>query len=158
MGLYTKIIDLQKLRLAWKQVYKKRPKEGVDEISCEEFEAGQENYLKALAMELLEHTYECHPVRLVPLYKEEKVRYVSLYCMRDKVVQCSAAAELANLYEPFFLKAAMLIAAESLHSMRHRISALISKRLVNAGCYRRISILFLTAYCRITCLVNYAEK
>ncbi len=103
MGLYTKIADLQKLRIAWKQVYKKRPKEGVDEISCEEFEAGRENYLKVLAMELRDHTYECQPVRLAPLYKEEKVRYISLYCMRDKVVQCSAA-ELANLYEPFFSK------------------------------------------------------
>ncbi|MCD7883630.1 MAG: CRISPR-associated primase-polymerase type A1 [Lachnospiraceae bacterium] len=102
MGLYTKIIDLQKLRLAWKQVFRNRPKEGIDQVTCDSFEADKENQLKLLAVQLRDHTYECQPVRLCPLYKGEKVRYISLYCMRDKVVQLSIANELSNIYEKSF--------------------------------------------------------
>ncbi|MCD7715326.1 MAG: CRISPR-associated primase-polymerase type A1 [Lachnospiraceae bacterium] len=102
MGLYTKIIDLQKLRLAWKQVYKNKPKEGIDEVTCDAFEEDKDNQLKLLAAQLQDHSYECQPVRLCPLYKGEKVRYISLYCMRDKVVQNSLANELSGIYEGQF--------------------------------------------------------
>ncbi|MCD7866785.1 MAG: hypothetical protein LUG62_00980 [Clostridiales bacterium] len=102
MGLYTKIIDLQKLHLVWKQVYRNRPAEGVDHVTCDIFENDRENELKLLAAQLREHTYECQPVRLCPLYKGEKVRYISLYCMRDKVVQLSVVNELSRLYEGKF--------------------------------------------------------
>lgn len=99
MSLYNKIIDLQKLQKSWKQVYKNKPGEGIDGISCEEFEDEKNIFLKELWTELSEHTYECHPVRLVPIYKGEKVRYISMYTMRDKVVQNSLAKELSLIYE-----------------------------------------------------------
>lgn len=102
MSLYNKIIDLQKLNYAWKQVYKNKPKEGVDSISCEEFEGDKDNQLKILWSELKNHSYKCMPVQLIPLYKGEKLRYISLYTMRDKVVQYSLAKELSNLYEQNF--------------------------------------------------------
>ncbi|MDO4340869.1 MAG: hypothetical protein Q4C91_22775 [Eubacteriales bacterium] len=62
MALYSKIIDLQKLQNAWKQVYKNKPKEGVDSVTCEEFEADKDARLKALWKELVNHTYTCMPV------------------------------------------------------------------------------------------------
>lgn len=99
MSLYNKIIDLQKLQKSWKQVYKNKPGEGIDGVSCEEFEDEKNIFLKELWTELSEHTYECHPVRLVPIYKGEKVRYISMYTMRDKVVQNSLAKELSLIYE-----------------------------------------------------------
>lgn len=102
MSLYNKIIDLQKLSYAWKQVYKNKPKEGVDSISCEQFEMDKENQLKTLWNELKNHDYQCMPVQLIPLYKGEKLRYIGLYTMRDKVVQYSLAKELNNLYEQNF--------------------------------------------------------
>lgn len=99
MSLYNRIIDLQKLQSSWRQVYKNKPGEGVDGITCEEFEADKDSSIKELWKELKENTYKCQPVRLVPLYKGEKVRYISMYTMRDKIVQHSIARELGNLYD-----------------------------------------------------------
>lgn len=102
MSLYGKIIDLQKLNNAWSQVYRNKPKEGVDYVTCEEFEKEKMRYIKELWNELVDHTYVCQPVQLIPLYKGEKVRYISLYTMRDKVIQCSIARELTNIYDGHF--------------------------------------------------------
>ena len=99
MSLYNKITDLQKLQNAWKDVYKNKPKEGVDGVTYEEFEADRDRNIKQLWNELVNHSYECLPVQIVPIYKGEKVRYISLYSMRDKVVQNSVARELTQLYE-----------------------------------------------------------
>lgn len=99
MSLYNRIIDLQKLQSSWQQVYKNKPSEGIDGITCEEFEADKDCFIKELWKELRENIYKCHPVKLVPLYKGEKVRYISMYTMRDKIVQHSIARELGNLYD-----------------------------------------------------------
>ena len=79
MTLYNKIIDQQKLQNAWRQVYKNKPKEGVDFVTCEEFEEDKKNKIKELWMELSQQTYECMPVQLIPIYKGEKMRFISLY-------------------------------------------------------------------------------
>lgn len=102
MSLYNKIIDQQKLQNAWRQVYKNKPKEGVDYVTCEEFEEDKKNKIKELWMELSQQTYECMPVQLIPIYKGEKMRFISLYTMRDKVVQHSLAKELSVIFEPDF--------------------------------------------------------
>lgn len=99
MSLYTRIIDLQKLGEAWKRVRKNHPSAGVDEVTCDDFETGSREYLKQLHIELKEQRYTSLPVKLVPIYKGEKVRQVSLYCMRDKVVQQSIAQELVKMYD-----------------------------------------------------------
>ena len=101
MSLYNKMIDLQKLQNAWRMVYKNKPKEGVDLVTYEEFEQEKTQQIKSLWKELAEHTYQCQPVHLVPLYKGEKVRYITLYTMRDKVIQYSIARELSAIYEPY---------------------------------------------------------
>ena len=130
MSLYNKIIDLQKLQSAWRDVLKNKPKEGVDCITYEMFEENKKEYLKELWEELVNHTYECLPVQLVPLYKGEKVRYISLYCMRDKVVQNSISRELSLLYEAEF--------SDSVYAYRRGKSALqaaqvIEKNIVKTG-------------------------
>lgn len=99
MGLFTKVIDQQKLAEAWNRVKRNKPAAGVDEISWEDFDGEWKQNIKQLNMELAGHTYESLPVRLVPLYKGEKVREVSLYAMRDKVVQQSLASELVRMYD-----------------------------------------------------------
>lgn len=101
MSLFNKIIDIQKLIMAWKNVYKKRPKEGVDNVTCDQFNQNFKQYVKELHLELKEHRYECMPVKIIPLFKGEKVRYIGLYCMRDKVIQNSLAMELSKLCEPY---------------------------------------------------------
>lgn len=102
MSLYTKIIDLQKLHVAWEHVRKNKPAAGVDRVTYDAFDANIREELQQLRTELTEHRYECQPVRMVTIYKEQKAREIALFCMRDKVVQQSIASELAKKYEPFF--------------------------------------------------------
>ena len=100
MGLYSKITDLQKLSRAWEKVRSNNPSAGTDQISCAQFDANSRIELKQLNLELYNHEYRVRPVRLVSLEKEEKVREISLYTMRDKVVQTSIAQELSRISEP----------------------------------------------------------
>lgn len=101
MGLYTRIIDLQKLRAAWGKMRKNHATAGVDRVTSEQFDANSDEELKKLKRELETHTYETLPVRMVTIYKE-KAREIALYSMRDKVVQQSIAAELVSMYEKEF--------------------------------------------------------
>lgn len=99
MGIFTKVIDQQKLTEAWNRVKRNKPAAGVDEVSWEDFDVACKQNIRQLNIELLGHTYQSLPVRMVPVYKGEKVREVSLYSMRDKVVQQSLASELVRLYD-----------------------------------------------------------
>ncbi len=101
MGIFTKVIDQQKLTEAWNRVKRNKPAAGVDEVSWEDFDGTCKQNIRQLNIELAGHTYQSLPVRLVSLYKGEKVRTVSLYTMRDKVVQQSLASELVRLYDGF---------------------------------------------------------
>lgn len=118
MGIYSKTIDLQKLCSAWERVYKNRPAKGVDNITCEEFDANKKEELKQLQIELKEHRYEIQPVKKVTIYKDEKAREIAISSMRDKVVQQSVAAELSRIYEPYFSK--------SVYAYRSGYSALVA--------------------------------
>ena len=99
MGLYTKMIDLQKLGEAWKKVRTNKPAAGVDEVTYEEYDANVRENLKQLHLELVEGRYESLPVKLVDIYKGEKKRTISLFSMRDKVIQQSIASELLKMYD-----------------------------------------------------------
>lgn len=103
MGLYTKIIDIQKLMTAWQKVRKNKPAAGADNITFEQFEANHREELKQLNLDLKEHRYQPVPVKKIILYKGEKAREIALYSMRDKVVQQSVASELARLYDSYFV-------------------------------------------------------
>jgi len=102
MGLYNKVIDLQKLQEAWRRVIKNKPAAGVDHITYEDFERNKKEELRLLHDELVNHTYQARPVRSITLYQGEKARQLALYSMRDKVVQQSLANELNKLYEGSF--------------------------------------------------------
>lgn len=104
MGLYNKVIDLQKLYQAWEKVRRNKPAAGVDNVTYDQFETGKREELKQLNMELRNHSYHALPVRRAVIYKGEKAREIALYAMRDKVVQQSLAAELYKLYDHRFPK------------------------------------------------------
>lgn len=99
MSIYNKIIDLQKLEKAWQHVKKNKPAAGVDHVTVEQFDESRKESLKQLHMELAEHTYDSLPIKKIMLYKGEKAREITLYSMRDKVVQQSIAVELNKLYD-----------------------------------------------------------
>lgn len=102
MGIYGKVIDLQKLGAAWDHVRKNKPASGVDNVTYEDFESRRREELKQLNLDLVMHQYESLPVKIMSLYKGEKVRTIALFSMRDKVVQQSLASELGKIYEPAF--------------------------------------------------------
>lgn len=76
-----------------------KPASGVDEITYEEYDSEIRMNLKQLQLELIEHRYEPLPVKLVDIYKGEKKRTISLFSMRDKVVQQSITSELLKIYD-----------------------------------------------------------
>lgn len=102
MGIYSKIIDIQKLNQAWDRVKKNKPAAGVDHITAEQYEEARREEIKQLNMELSGHTYQALPVRQVVIYKGEKARTIALYAMRDKVVQQSIAVELNRKFDKMF--------------------------------------------------------
>lgn len=102
MSLYNKIIDLQKLNIAWSHVRKNHPACGADNISYEEFESNRKEELYRLHTELKNHKYESLPVKEVTIYKGEKARNIALFSMRDKVIQQSLADELSRIYDSRF--------------------------------------------------------
>lgn len=55
MGIYSKIVDLQKLGQAWDRVKRNKPASGVDHVTCEIFEERKREELRQLNVELLEH-------------------------------------------------------------------------------------------------------
>lgn len=122
MGIYSKIIDIQKLGQAWDRVRKNKPSPGVDHVTYEMFETRRKEELRQLNLELADHRYESLPVKLTNLYKGEKVRTIALFSMRDKVIQQSLAHELGRLYEPLF--------ANSTYAYRPGQSALEALKLI----------------------------
>lgn len=122
MGIYSKIIDIQKLNQAWDMVKRNKPACGVDNVTYEMFEERRREELRQLNLELAEHRYESLPVRVKNIYKGEKVRKIALFSMRDKVVQQSLAHELGRIYEPLF--------SESTYAYRPGQSALEALELI----------------------------
>ncbi|HCT91794.1 MAG TPA: hypothetical protein DF613_10530 [Lachnospiraceae bacterium] len=102
MSLYTKIIDRQKLSMAWDRVKKNRPACGVDNVTWEMYDNEKKENIRRLHVELAEHTYEPLPVKSVTIYKGEKAREIALYTMRDKNVQQAIAVELTRIYDHMF--------------------------------------------------------
>ena len=116
MSLYNKIIDLQKLNMAWQHVKRNHPADGVDNVTYEEFDEKKKVELYNLYLELKNHSYESLPAREVVMYKGTKARTIALFCMRDKVVQQSLAYELNQIYDDKF--------SESVYAYRTGKSAL----------------------------------
>ena len=106
MSIYSKIIDQQKLMAAWKKVVGNKPACGVDHVTWDEFEKNSRMEIRRLNAELKNHIYTVQPVKLVTLVKDDKMREISLYTMRDKVIQTSIAAELERWFEAGFSRCA----------------------------------------------------
>ena len=122
MSLYSKIIDIQKLQAAWRNVKKNKPARGVDDVTWEMFDNNIREELKQLNIELKNHEYHPFPVRMVNMYKEEKIRKIALFSMRDKVVQQATAQELTRIYDADF--------SENTYAYRPGKSALSAVKII----------------------------
>ena len=65
MGLYTKVIDLQKLEKAWNHVKKNHPAPGSDRVTWDVFEQNKKEEIKQLQLAILNGSYQVTPVKLV---------------------------------------------------------------------------------------------
>ena len=99
MGDYTRIIDLQNLQRAWEKVHTNHPAAGSDHISAEHFENRKKEYLYQLHVELKTGKYIPQVVKQIEIFKNGKARTISLFCMRDKVVQQSICTVLGTRIE-----------------------------------------------------------
>ena len=106
MSEYERVIGAKSLKNAWHKVRKNKPAAGVDDVTCDDYEENLKAELTQLHNELYEHTYQVMPVKLVKLVREEKLREVSLYTMRDKVVQAALSELLVGRYDDTFSECA----------------------------------------------------
>ena len=90
------------MNAAWGKARVNKPSAGVDGVTWDMYDSASADANKELCQELRDKTYECKPVKLVTIYKEDKERQIALYCMRDKVVQQSLAEELRRMYDGNF--------------------------------------------------------
>ena len=102
MGIYSRVIDAQNLRHAWEKVLRNKPASGADSVTYADFDNNLKAEISQLQCELQNHTYKVFPVKLVKLHKENKIREIALYSMRDKTVQVSLGNVLTDIYEDTF--------------------------------------------------------
>lgn len=118
MSLYTRIIDVQKMEMAWEKVRKNKPAAGIDNVTWEMYDENKKENIKQLNIELSNHEYRPLPVKIVKIYKGEKAREIALYSMRDKNVQQAISIELTKMYDNKF--------SECAFAYRHNKSALVA--------------------------------
>lgn len=143
MSLYSKIIDIQKLQAAWRNVKKNKPARGVDDVTWEMFDNNIREELKQLNLELKNHEYHPFPVRMVNMYKEEKIRKIALFSMRDKVVQQATAQELTRIYDADFSGKYLCLPTRKIGIVSGKNNRGYGrKRRISMGCKTRCPTLF----------------
>lgn len=98
------LFSMNALRRAWQQVRRNGNAAGSDGITLEQFEQKLNQSLSHLRQQLLDGTYQPVPVRRFYIKKASgKQRPISLWAMRDRVVQRVVHDYLTVLLEPMFL-------------------------------------------------------
>ncbi len=98
------LFSMNALRRAWQQVRRNGNAAGTDGITLEQFETQLNQSLSHLRQQLLDGTYQPAPVRRFYIKKSSgKQRPISLWAMRDRVVQRVVHDYLTVLLEPMFL-------------------------------------------------------
>lgn len=98
-GLYIHVCKLDVLEAAYRLAKKNGGAPGSDGMTFDKIEAaGVENFLKILAVELRERTYQPLPCRQVNIPKDGGTRTLKVPAIRDRVVQGS----LRLICEPIF--------------------------------------------------------
>lgn len=98
------LFSLAALRRAWLRVRANGGAAGVDGVTIRKFEATLTEQLTALQTELVAGTYRPHPVRRILVPKQNgEPRPLSIWVVRDRIVQRLVYDYLEPLYEPLFL-------------------------------------------------------
>ena len=103
-SLYGHLMDMKRLRAAWKKVKSNDGAGGVDKVTIGMFECQLDLQLKTLQRQLQEKTYRPQPVRRVPIEKvgSDKLRNLGIPTVRDRIVQQVVKDLLEPIFDPHF--------------------------------------------------------
>jgi RNA-directed DNA polymerase len=102
-SLYGRLLSLQALYLAYKQVKKNRGAAGIDGQSIGDFTQNLEKELKQLLLELKEKRYQAQPVKRVENDKDDgDKRRLGIPTVRDRIVQQCLSNIMTPIFDPHF--------------------------------------------------------
>ena len=102
-SLYGRMLSLQALYQAYKQVKKNRGAAGIDGQSIGDFTQNLEKELKQLLLELQEKRYQAQPVKRVEIDKDDgSKRLLGIPTVRDRIVQQCLSNIMTPIFDPHF--------------------------------------------------------
>lgn len=102
-SLYGRMLSLQALYLAYKQVKKNRGAAGIDGQSIGDFTQNLEKELNQLLLELKEKRYQAQPVKRVEIDKDDGgKRLLGIPTVRDRIVQQCLSTIMTPIFDPHF--------------------------------------------------------
>ena len=102
-SLYGRMLSLQALYLAYKQVKKNQGVAGIDGQSIGDFTQNLENELNQLLLELKEKRYQAQPVKRVEIDKDDgSKRLLGIPTVRDRIVQQCLSNIMTPIFDPHF--------------------------------------------------------
>jgi RNA-directed DNA polymerase len=102
-SLYGRMLSLQTLYMAYKQVKKNRGAAGIDGQSVEDFTQNLEKELNQLLLELKEKRYQAQPVKRVEIDKDDGgKRLLGIPTVRDRIVQQCLSTIMTPIFDPHF--------------------------------------------------------
>jgi len=102
-SLYGRMLSLQALYEAYKQVKKNRGAAGIDRQSIDDFTRNLEKELKQLLLELKEKRYQAQPVKRVEIDKDDGgKRLLGIPTVRDRIVQQCLSNIMTPIFDPHF--------------------------------------------------------
>ena len=102
-SLIDKVYRAQTLKAAWHKVRANGGAAGVDGVSVERFEVGEEKYLEELERELKAGKYQGQPVKRVEIAKGNgKKRPLGIAVVKDRIVQTALKLVIEPIFEREF--------------------------------------------------------
>ena len=102
-SLYGRMLSLQALYEAYKEVNSNRGAAGIDGQSVDSFTQNLELELKQLLLELQEKRYQAQPVRRVEIDKDDGgKRLLGIPTVRDRIVQQCLSNIMPPIFDPQF--------------------------------------------------------
>ena len=102
-SLYGRMLSLQALYLAYKQVKMNQGVAGIDGQSIGDFTQNLENELNQLLLELKEKRYQAQPVKRVEIDKDDgSKRLLGIPTVRDRIVQQCLSNIMTPIFDPHF--------------------------------------------------------
>ena len=103
MELLEKVLSIENLNKAYKQVYKNKGASGVDRVTVEELYGYIREHQKEILWQIRNRKYKPQPVRRVYIPKENgKLRKLGIPSVMDRVIQQEIVQVLTPIYEEQF--------------------------------------------------------